>query len=340
MKIFILIASIIGIINSFIIIVYSLKTKKGNKISNFLFAALVFALTIRISKSILLTFSDGLHDILLTFGLSGFLAIGPIYMLFINSITKENFKIKNRDFLHFIPAILLLLIWFKLDYIRSDYFRWNFVYQLIMLQYLIYMIVAIKQTRSLKKELNQLKIQLNILSGVLLFIWFLYYLNAVTNFFPYIAGAIIYSIIIYFSINLIVNKGYVLDFNPFRKYQKNGLNSNVCISIANKLTELFETDKIYKSNTLSLSKLARMLETSTHQLSQAINSEKKQTYFELLANYRIREAKTLILKNKNNEKIENIAYEVGYNSISAFNTAFKKITKQTPTQFKNANNNK
>jgi len=317
-----------------------LKTKKGNKTSNVLFAALVFALTVRISKSILLTFSDGLHDVLLTFGLSGFLAIGPLYLMFINSIVNENFKLKKPDLLHFVPAIFLLLIWFELDYIRTDYFRWNFVYQLIMLQYVIYMIFAIKQTQKLSKHKKSLQFQLNILSGVLLFIWFLYYLNAVTHFFPYIAGAIIYSIIIYFSINLIVNKGYVLDFNPFRKYKNTGISSDVCKTVVKKLTELFEKDKIFKNNTLSLTKLAKMLETTTHQLSQAINSEKHQTYFELLTNYRIQEAKLLILKNEKYEKIENIAYDVGYNSISAFNTAFKKITGQTPTKFRNANINK
>ncbi len=331
-----LLVSLIGIINSLIIIVYSLKTKKGNKTSNVLFAVLIIALTVRISKSILLTFSDGLHDILLTLGLSGFLAIGPVYMLFIYSVTKKDFKLKISDFLHFIPAVLLMLIWFELAYFRSDYYRWNFIYQLIMLQYMIYMIKAINQTQLLDENHLHLKKQINILSGVLLFIWFLYYLNAVTHFFPYIAGAIIYSIIIYFSINLIVNKGYVLDFNPFRKYQKTGIDHETCKFIINKLNQLFEKDKVFKNNTLSLAKLAKMMGISSHQLSQAINSEKKLSYFELLADYRIREAQKLILENGKNDKIENIAYEVGYNSISAFNTAFKKITGQTPTNFRDA----
>ena len=336
MNTFLLIISIIGALNSLIIIFYSLITKKGNKTTNYLFAALVFALTVRISKSILLTFSDGLHDILLTFGLSGFLAIAPIYLLFVKSITTENFKIKHADYLHLIPAVLLLLVWFELDYIRSDYFRWNFVYQLIMLQYMIYMYFAILETQKLTDEKKRYKFQLNILSGVLLFIWFLYYLNAATHFFPYIAGALIYSVIVYFSINLIINKGYVLNFNPFKKYEKSGIDSELCKILAESLTLLFEKDKVFTDNTISLAKLAKKLNTSTHQLSQAINTEKQLTYYELLANYRIAEAKEIIRSNRS-EKFENIAYEVGYNSISAFNTTFKKITGLTPTQFKNAN---
>lgn len=336
MTTFLLIASIIGVINSFIIIVYSLRTKKGNKRINYLFAALIFALTVRISKSILLTFSDGLHDILLTFGLSGFLAIAPVYLLFIKSIATENYRIKLIDYLHFTPALLLLLIWFELDYIRSDYFRWNFVYQLIMLQYMIYLYYAIRETQKLTDEKKELKYQLNILSGVLLLIWFLYYLNAATHFFPYIAGAIIYSVIVYFSINLIINKGYILDFNPFRKYKKSGVDVEICNTLAAELTMLFENEKVFSDNTISLPKLAKRLNTSTHQLSQAINTEKQQTYYELLSNYRIAEAKNIILSNRA-EKFENIAYEVGYNSISAFNSAFKKTTGLTPSQFKKNN---
>ena len=34
------------------------------------------------------------------------------------------------------------------------------------------------------------------------------------------------------------------------------------------------------------------------------------------------------------EKIATIAYDCGFKSVSAFNTAFKKATNQTPSQFR------
>ncbi|GBD86798.1 hypothetical protein BMS3Abin03_00722 [bacterium BMS3Abin03] len=70
-----LILSALCFLNSFILIIYSLSTKRGKKITNILFAGLVFALTIRVWKSILLTFSENLHDFILNFGLSGFIAV-------------------------------------------------------------------------------------------------------------------------------------------------------------------------------------------------------------------------------------------------------------------------
>ena len=106
--------------------------------------------------------------------------------------------------------------------------------------------------------------------------------------------------------------------------------------ILNELDTLFEVKKIYKNNTISLLKLAKHISTSTHALSQVINENKHKTFFELLGYYRIKEAKELLLKSKS-IKVADIAFDVGYNSLSAFNSAFKKETNQTPSQFRNGN---
>ncbi|MDL5049165.1 helix-turn-helix domain-containing protein [Oscillatoria amoena NRMC-F 0135] len=52
-----------------------------------------------------------------------------------------------------------------------------------------------------------------------------------------------------------------------------------------------------------------------------------------MAFYRVEEAKRL-LKEQMNIKVEEIAGQVGYNSKSSFNTAFKKITGITPSEFR------
>ena len=85
---------------------------------------------------------------------------------------------------------------------------------------------------------------------------------------------------------------------------------------------------------MSLSKLAKMLKTNTHALSQVINEHKKMTFFELIGYHRVEEAK-ILLKQSPQVKVSDIAFDVGYNSLSAFNTAFKKSTGKTPTQFRN-----
>lgn len=96
---------------------------------------------------------------------------------------------------------------------------------------------------------------------------------------------------------------------------------------------LFEKEKIFKDPDLNRIMLANQLNISQQQLSKEINQHFKMNLSELLNHYRIHEAQNLL--KDSNLNIKEIYYEIGYNSRSAFNTAFKKIVKKTPSQFKN-----
>jgi AraC-like DNA-binding protein len=75
-------------------------------------------------------------------------------------------------------------------------------------------------------------------------------------------------------------------------------------------------------------------------LSQILNEELKQSFFDFLGGYRIREAQRLLAdEGKAYIKIEEIGQMVGYNSKSAFNTAFRKITGSTPSEYRKKNVN-
>lgn len=332
MKTIILIGSIIGIVNSFILITYSLLSKKGNRKSNLIFAFFIAMLTLRVSKSILLTFSDGLHNFLLTIGLSGFMAIGPAFYLFSESVLEPKFKFKWNQIIHLVPAILFTFAWVYLDIIRNHASTWHIFYRTILLQYIVYITLAVYKTNFTNHENDNVKKQLNLISIFLMAIWFAYLLNEVSGF-PYISGAILYSVLIYFSLILIINKGYVINTTN-AKYQKTGLKTDENERIFNSLKQLLETESIYRDNTISLAKLAKRINTSTHSLSQVINEGFQLTFFELIGHYRIEKAKELLITAPNT-KVSEIAFDVGYNSLSAFNTAFKKSTGLTPSKFRN-----
>ncbi|UTW61969.1 AraC family transcriptional regulator [bacterium SCSIO 12741] len=101
-----------------------------------------------------------------------------------------------------------------------------------------------------------------------------------------------------------------------------------------KLNVLFEKEKIFTDPDIKLSSLAERLNTQPHVLSRLINTQLKQSFSELLNQYRIEEFKKKALDPEfSHYSIIGIAYEVGYNSKSSFNTAFKKQTGLTPSQF-------
>ena len=110
-----------------------------------------------------------------------------------------------------------------------------------------------------------------------------------------------------------MNKGLIFNETGL-KYQKTGLKPEERKRILFQLEELISEEKIYRSGTLSLSVLAKQIKTTTHALSQVINENYNKTYFELISEERITEAKKLLLNNPS-QKVSEIAFKVGYNSI-------------------------
>ncbi|WP_411032074.1 helix-turn-helix domain-containing protein [Spongiimicrobium sp. 3-5] len=122
---------------------------------------------------------------------------------------------------------------------------------------------------------------------------------------------------------------------PTLKYKKSSLDQFEKNEILKSINSQMIQQKYYLSGTASLSGLAKAINETPHHVSQVINEKLGQSFFELLATHRVEEAKT-ILKTDMGKKltIEEVAERVGYNSKSAFNTAFKRHTSQTPSAYR------
>ena len=89
---------------------------------------------------------------------------------------------------------------------------------------------------------------------------------------------------------------------------------------------------------LSLFKLASQLDISSHLLSYVINNGCDENFHQFINRYRIEEAKKMIQDSgMQHLSLMGIAFEVGFNSKTVFNTTFKKSTNQTPSEFKKSN---
>lgn len=118
-----------------------------------------------------------------------------------------------------------------------------------------------------------------------------------------------------------------------QKYKNSPGNGELQVELLNKLKYLMVHQKPFLKTDFSLPDLAQQLGTTVHILSQTINEGLGKSFFEMVAEYRVGEAKKL-LKDQPNIKVEEIAEQVGYNSKSSFNTVFKKLTGSTPSEFR------
>jgi AraC-like DNA-binding protein len=125
-----------------------------------------------------------------------------------------------------------------------------------------------------------------------------------------------------------------LDF-PLIKYKKSSLSEEAKTAILKKIEVEFGMKGYCLNSMASLNEMSKNIKESPHHVSQVINEKLKMNFFELLAKYRIEEAKKILIKDKDKRiTIEEVAERVGYNSKSAFNNAFKKITFKTPSEFR------
>ncbi len=121
------------------------------------------------------------------------------------------------------------------------------------------------------------------------------------------------------------------------KYQNSNLSEDRLESLAISVTNVLKNEMLFKHPNLNSAELARKVGIPTYQLSQVINIGLNTTFFELISYYRIEYVKTLLSQEDQDKKIIELAYEAGFNSKSAFNTAFKKQTGMTPSRFKKQN---
>ncbi len=119
------------------------------------------------------------------------------------------------------------------------------------------------------------------------------------------------------------------------KYERSTLTSSESKQILKQLLEYMDTQRPYLHPSVSIDEIARALHIPSRHLSQVLNEKLNQHFFDFINRYRIEEAKRQISNSTGNRKtMLEILYEIGFNTKSAFNNAFKKHADMTPREFK------
>jgi AraC-like DNA-binding protein len=102
-----------------------------------------------------------------------------------------------------------------------------------------------------------------------------------------------------------------------------------------KLKKYMISEKPYLNPSLSIRSLSEEIKMNARDVSVLINQNLNQHFFDFINEYRVKKAMEILKDAAKKElTVLEVLYEVGFNSKSSFNTAFKKHTGLTPTQFR------
>lgn len=119
------------------------------------------------------------------------------------------------------------------------------------------------------------------------------------------------------------------------KYLHSRMDKTDIHQIKEQLIAIFETDKPHLDPEFRLSQLAEKVQIHTNDLSQVINEGFGKNFYALVNAYRIEEVKKNLQDPQNDHlTLLAIGLQSGFNSKTTFNTVFKKMTGQTPSEFK------
>ena len=100
------------------------------------------------------------------------------------------------------------------------------------------------------------------------------------------------------------------------------------------LSRHMEEKQPYLDPEITISRLSELLDVRIEFLSEVLNSQLNQNFFDFINKYRVEEFKIQsILKANSHLSIMGIAYNCGFNSKASFYRAFKKFEGISPTAF-------
>ncbi len=294
-----------------------------------------------------------------------YFCIGPLIYFFILNLTGEKAKLFFRDLLHFLPALIAIVIMMPF-YIESAQVKKVFMNEYFHLGSHIYLRILIvtsmcfvigyvslcfyKIKRHVRKEnpVQQKILILLILLFLFLFMGTIGIVFMATTSFTFMKYSSILVNGIVFAIYFMDKRyPFLIQFGTLtagkksnkKSYKKSKLDQVDIESLEKQIIYLMEEEKLYCDEDLSLHRLSEALEISPHQLSEFLNRHYEMNFNTFVNSYRVEDAKILLLKDIKRDALS-IAYSVGFNSYSAFHSVFKKTVKLSPNAYRQQNSSK
>jgi len=121
------------------------------------------------------------------------------------------------------------------------------------------------------------------------------------------------------------------------RYERSGLGEFEARQLKAALLTMMASEHPYRDPELTLPALAERVKSTPHKLSEVLNRELSQTFYDFVNGYRVEEVRgRLADPNTKHLNVLALGLDAGFASKSTFNQAFKKLTGQTPSTYRKA----
>jgi len=286
----------------------------------------------------------------------------PLFFFYFKYCYSSNFRIGKKHWPHFLLFGFFIIFFLAIWLVKGNHYIWENLYKensfvffatfsidvIVKIQYVIYNVMMITSLWKLERSRRLNKQQNTFLSVDIRWLRFIVYGYAVGS----LGGIIIFiSALMNYQavpmINILSITYYFLFFfaifyntishkleNEEIRTKSRPLPDPDMEVLMRRIEELVVGKKMYLEPELSLLQIALALNEKERNISQTINTIKHRNLNDYINSLRIEHACQLLLTKKEKPIFE-VMYESGFNTKGAFNQVFKKITGETPTQYRN-----
>lgn len=296
------------------------------------------------------------YPILFFFQIPVVLTLGPLLYFYALSLTGDKDEFKKKDILHLFPLLIVTLYMIQY-FLYSPNIQRKIVYELInqnkqialrailtvsafspiayILAPIIRIILKIRKSNPVEKTIVMLL--------TFLIIWLITGIVGIG-----VTIALDFPVLKYLNlfVSLVILFFYLLGqrYPYFLQYgtvhvrngsysSKSYLNGLDLENLGKQLNLIMVKEKLFSDEDLTLPRLSSALGVTPHQLSQYLNQHHNKNFNNFVNGYRIEEAKKLLISEPERNTLS-IALSVGFNSYSAFHSAFRKETKLSPAAYR------
>ncbi len=302
---------------------------------------------------------------------ASFLLFNPSIYIYVRTLTNDKFKLKPILLLHLLPFVLFEALAFVkyTPFNPIEFFAQgpDYLYRMLfatvnLLSWIVYIplsiIIVHRYRMALKGEISNIEKNENL--TWLLFITIFYVIFCFTipiaglteifsgsflNITEAINTAILLLLLYIISFYGLRQRELTKLFNPQavtvanRPYKGSVLNDEQRKAIKEKIVDYFEKKRPYLDPALSMDSLSSALKIPKYQLTEVLNRELGQNFFQWVNRHRVEAVKKMLSAESLPYSIDALGYECGFSSKSSFYSFFKSETGLTPTQYrKNALN--